>query len=56
MSFLQLRKLFFSPGQISLCRGCILLRRHVVEHYDIPLLKMETVQVVEGVFCLELIE
>lgn len=50
MSFLQLRKLFFSPGQISLGGGCILLGRHVVEDYDIPLLQMETVQMVEGVF------
>jgi hypothetical protein len=53
MPLLQLGELFFPPGQISLGRGCILLGRHVVQDHNIPLLEMEPVQMVEGVFCLK---
>ena len=50
MLLLELSQLFFPAGQIGFGGGGILFRRHVVKNYDVSLLQMETVQVVESVF------
>ena len=40
---LQLRQFLFSSRQLRLGRRRILLRGHVVQHHNVPLLQMKTV-------------
>jgi hypothetical protein len=42
----------FSPSQLRLGRCCILLRRDVVQHHDIPSLQMKAVYMFQCIFSL----
>lgn len=53
MLLLQPQQLLFSGRQISLRSSGVLLGWHVIEHDDVTLLKMETVQVIERVLSLQ---
>lgn len=50
--FLQLSQFLLSTRQLRFRCCRILLRRHMVEHDDVTLLQMKTVQVIKGVFSL----
>jgi hypothetical protein len=54
MLLLQLRQFLFSPGKLRLGCRSVLLCRHVVQHYDIPLLQMEPIQMFQCILSLQL--
>ena len=49
MFLLELCQLLLSPREFRLCRSCVLFGRHVVQHYDVALLKVETIQMVQRI-------
>ena len=50
--FLSCNQSLFSPSQLHLGRCCILLRRDVVQHHDIPSLQMKAVYMFQCIFSL----